>query len=80
MTEPVLIKDLQNQVLILRLNRPEKKNALSAELTSAIVEAIDRFSCTGRIGWFPQYPAAEEEKLQWGELFSGGIQAPRQDC
>jgi 2-(1,2-epoxy-1,2-dihydrophenyl)acetyl-CoA isomerase len=42
MTEPVLIKDLQNHVLILRLNRPEKKNALSAELTSAIVESIEQ--------------------------------------
>jgi 2-(1,2-epoxy-1,2-dihydrophenyl)acetyl-CoA isomerase len=40
MTEPVLVKDYQNHVLILRLNRPEKKNALSAELTNAIVDAI----------------------------------------
>ena len=42
MSEPALLKEQQDHVLILRLNRPEKKNALSGELTSLIVEAVER--------------------------------------
>ena len=42
MSESVLIKDQQQHVLLLRLNRPEKKNALSGELTGAIVHAIEQ--------------------------------------
>ena len=41
MTESVLIREQQDHVLLLRLNRPEKKNALSGELTNAIVEAVE---------------------------------------
>jgi len=41
MTEPVLLKEQQDHVLILRLNRPQKKNALSGTLTNAIVEAVE---------------------------------------
>jgi len=42
MSEPALLKEQQDHVLILRLNRPEKKNALSGELTSLIVEAVEQ--------------------------------------
>ena len=47
MTEPaansdtVLIEETVQGVRILRLNRPQKKNALSTELTSAIVHAVE---------------------------------------
>jgi len=44
MTDPVLIKEQQDHVLLLRLNRPQKKNALSGDLTNAIVEAIEQAS------------------------------------
>lgn len=44
MSEPVLLKEQQDHVLILGLNRPEKKNSLSGELTNAIVEAVEEAS------------------------------------
>ena len=40
--ESVLLEETQGNVRILRLNRPEKKNALSGELTRALVGAIDK--------------------------------------
>ncbi|MGI9430752.1 MAG: enoyl-CoA hydratase/isomerase family protein [Myxococcota bacterium] len=40
-TEPVLLEETEHGVRILRLNRPKKKNALSTELTSAIVRAVE---------------------------------------
>ena len=40
--EPVLLEETQGSVRILKLNRPAKKNALSGELTAAIVTAIDK--------------------------------------
>ena len=40
--EPVLLEETQGNVRILWLNRPAKKNALSGELTRALVSAIDR--------------------------------------
>lgn len=39
--ESVLLEETQGNVRILRLNRPAKKNALSGELTVALVSAID---------------------------------------
>jgi 2-(1,2-epoxy-1,2-dihydrophenyl)acetyl-CoA isomerase len=41
MTEPVLLEETLNGVRILRLNRPEKKNALSNELTAALVQGVE---------------------------------------
>jgi enoyl-CoA hydratase/carnithine racemase len=41
MTEPVLLVEKQDHVLVLKLNRPKKKNALSSDLTKAIVDAIE---------------------------------------
>ena len=40
--DPVLLEETQGNVRILKLNRPAKKNALSGELTAAIVTAIDK--------------------------------------
>lgn len=40
-SEPVLLVETRNGVRFLRMNRPEKKNALSSELTSALVRSID---------------------------------------
>jgi 2-(1,2-epoxy-1,2-dihydrophenyl)acetyl-CoA isomerase len=40
-SEPILLQETQNGVRILRLNRPKKKNALSTELTAAIVRAVE---------------------------------------
>ncbi len=39
-SEPVLLKETRNGVRILRMNRPEKKNALSNDLTRALVRGI----------------------------------------
>lgn len=39
--EPVLLEELIDNVLILRLNRPAKKNALSTDLTWEIVRAVE---------------------------------------
>jgi enoyl-CoA hydratase len=36
MTEPVLVRDRRDAVLVLRLNRPEARNALSSELISEL--------------------------------------------
>jgi 2-(1,2-epoxy-1,2-dihydrophenyl)acetyl-CoA isomerase len=41
MSQPVLLIEQQEHVRLLRLNRPDKKNALSEELGWAIVEAIE---------------------------------------
>ena len=41
-SEPVLLEDTLEHVRLLKLNRPTKKNALSGELTAALVEAIDQ--------------------------------------
>lgn len=40
--EPVLLEETHGNVRILRLNRPAKKNALSGELTRALVTAVDQ--------------------------------------
>ena len=40
-SEPVLLEESRNGVRILRLNRPEKKNALSNELTQALVRSVE---------------------------------------
>lgn len=42
MQEPVLIEETFDRVRVLRLNRSEKKNALTSELTGAIADALDR--------------------------------------
>lgn len=47
--EPVLLEETQGNVRILRLNRPAKKNALSGELTAALVTAIDEASADASI-------------------------------
>jgi 2-(1,2-epoxy-1,2-dihydrophenyl)acetyl-CoA isomerase len=38
--EPVLLQDTRDGVRILRLNRPEKKNALSGDLIQALIEGF----------------------------------------
>lgn len=43
-TEPVLLQSTQGHVRLLTLNRPEKKNSLSGELTRSLVAAIDEAS------------------------------------
>ena len=40
-SEPVLLEESRNGVRILRLNRPEKKNALSNELTRELVRSVE---------------------------------------
>ncbi|HUF76517.1 MAG TPA: enoyl-CoA hydratase-related protein [Longimicrobiales bacterium] len=42
MSEPVLLERIADGVAALTLNRPEKRNALSAELRLALHEALDR--------------------------------------
>ncbi len=42
MSEPVLLERVADGVASLTLNRPEKRNALNAELVSALKEALDR--------------------------------------
>lgn len=44
MQSSVLLQEAIGHVLILRLNRPEKKNALSPDLTEAIADAVDSAS------------------------------------
>jgi enoyl-CoA hydratase len=41
MTEPVLVREQRDEVLVLRLNRPEARNALSPALISAIGLGIE---------------------------------------
>lgn len=40
-TSPILIEESKGGVRFLRMNRPERKNALSGALTSALVQAIE---------------------------------------
>jgi len=40
-TEPVLLVETRNGVRTLRLNRPEKKNALSSELMQALIRSVE---------------------------------------
>ena len=44
LSEPVLLEETRGNTRILRLNRADKKNAMSGELTEAIVCAIDKAS------------------------------------
>ena len=48
-SEPVLLEETRNEVRILRLNRPEKKNALSGELILALVRSIEEASADDEI-------------------------------
>lgn len=41
MTEPVLVSERRGQILVLRLNRPEARNALTPELISALGLGIE---------------------------------------
>jgi len=47
--EPVLLEETRGNVRVLRLNRAAKKNALSGELTAALVAAIDNANADARI-------------------------------
>ena len=40
-SEPILLEETRNGVRILRMNRPEKKNALSNDLTRALVRSVE---------------------------------------
>ena len=40
-SEPVLLEETRNGVRILRMNRPEKKNALSSDLMRALVRGVE---------------------------------------
>jgi len=40
-TEPVLVREQRGNVLVLRLNRPEARNALSGELVSELGLGFD---------------------------------------
>lgn len=40
-SEPVLLEDTTDGVRILRMNRPDKKNALSTDLVDALIEGIE---------------------------------------
>ena len=42
MDDPVLVEERRGRVLVLRLNRPEARNALSFELLDALVTALQR--------------------------------------
>lgn len=42
MTDHVLVEERRGRVLVLRLNRPEARNALSLELLDALVSALER--------------------------------------
>ena len=41
MSEPVLVRERRGAVLVLRLNRPEARNALNAELIGAFGLALE---------------------------------------
>lgn len=47
--EAVLLEETHGSVRILKLNRPAKKNALSGELTNALVSAIDNANADAAI-------------------------------
>jgi enoyl-CoA hydratase/carnithine racemase len=40
-SEPILLEETRNGVRILRMNRPEVKNALSNDLTRALVRSLE---------------------------------------
>ncbi len=42
MTEPVLLYEVDDKVGIITLNRPDKLNAISAELQSALLDAFSK--------------------------------------
>lgn len=44
MSEPVLLFDVDQQVAILRLNRPRQLNALTLDLMEALMSALDRIA------------------------------------
>ena len=43
-TNTVILEVIDNQIAVIRLNRPEKLNAMSAELMTGIYEALDEIS------------------------------------
>ena len=50
MSDPVLLEDRQDGVLHLTLNRPAKRNALSAELRYRITDALDAAALDDSVG------------------------------
>lgn len=70
MTEPVLFEETRDGVRILRMNRPEKKNALSNELTAALVRGFEEAAAD---------PAVRVVALtgQGGAFCSGADLSPR---
>ena len=58
-SESVLLQTTHDHVRILTLNRPEKKNALSGELTRTLVAAIDDASSDPAVRVIGIYPLTE---------------------
>jgi enoyl-CoA hydratase len=48
--DPVLVEERHGRVLVVRLNRPEARNALSFALLGALVEALDRAESDPDVG------------------------------
>src|SRR5690606_28639758 len=48
MTEPVLLIERRGPVLLLRVNRPEKRNAINAAVKQALTSALDQAATDDR--------------------------------
>jgi enoyl-CoA hydratase/carnithine racemase len=55
-SNPVLELEDREHVRVLRLNRPERKNALSSELGWAIVSAVEE-AALDDLGWVGRFPS-----------------------
>ena len=48
-SEPILLEETRNGIRVLQMNRPEVKNALSNDLTRALIGGLERASSDSEV-------------------------------
>ena len=71
MNEPIL-SNVKQRVLTLTLNRPEKRNALSAEFVAALMQRLDEADRSPEVGAFVITGAGDKAFCAGGDLSGAG--------
>ena len=62
--------ETRGRVLVLTLDRPEARNAINAETTAAIVDALDRFEADPEL-WVAMRDEADARRLHTARVLAG---------